>query len=264
MQDGNKKKRSFVRSPSYPSTALKEAINLAKIIKDKEGGGQHYLSPAVIAGHWGYSPKSSVSILKIAALKKFGLIKDRGSGKTRKIGLTQLANKILFYISNEDTGPDYYKAIADAAMKPSIHKELWDKYNGNLPSDMTLKKYLVIGREGARFSENAVDDFIRNLRGTISFAKLTKYDTISGHDEDKLPLTSEDNMESVPTCRAHSFDSTSKVFTIPIMLPSGKTGQFQIPHPLTESEWELMTGFLKMYKPSLVVAEPENNDAAEH
>lgn len=59
-------------------------------------------------------------------------------------------------------------------MAPTIHKEVWDHYEGDIPHDDILKDYLLWERpENSRFTEDAVDSFISRLRETLSYAKLT-------------------------------------------------------------------------------------------
>lgn len=266
-QDAIKKKRKITRSPSYPSIDLEMAISLAEIIKNKEGGGSHFVPYQSVVGHWRYAsrsgagvfPRSGAGVLRIAALKKFGLIDDKGSGDKREIKLTELALKILCYKDESENAHEYLSAIQEAALKPSIHSELWEKWSGELPSDQTIKVYLVLQREGARFAESSVDNFINQFRATVSFANLTNCDTMLGYNEDKKHPRKDKKMDTysepqtainAPTI--HISASGSQLFNIPIIFPSGKTGSMQIPYPLTETEWEQMLAFLKVYKPSLV------------
>ena len=275
-----KRKRSFTRSPSYPSINLESALNLLEIIKDKEGGGQHYISYVVALEHWKYRPKSSNGLLKLAALKKFALIDDRGKGAKREIKISDLGRKILFLRSNgQDETRDYYLAVQDAALSPPIHSELWEKYHGDLPpTDQSIRTYLVINRPDGQFSENAVDDFLRQFRSTISFANLDRSDILSGEDEDKNDVQSKESapMQSDTRKNNNKTQSTfmpnlgpsdnAQLFNIPIMFPSGKRGQMAIPYPLTDEEWSQMLGFLNAYKPSLVskIQKAEADDEDEN
>ncbi len=224
-----KRKKPRTRSPSYPAINLDSAINKALIIKQKEGGGNYYLPLQVALGHWGYAPKSGNGLLAVAALKKFGLIEDKGSGKSREIKLTELARKILYYADSDENKNEYKMLLQEAALNPQIHKELWEMYDGNLPSDDTLRAYLLFNRPDGRFAESAVDDFIIQFRTTISLAKLGKNDIISGHGEDITNQAKEKKMEPMPNIQEDNQ---------PLYIPSsiGTTGKQSINFPVKISD----------------------------
>lgn len=255
-----KRKKHRTRSPSYPAIDLKEAIELANKIKISEGAASHYIPYQVALSHWGYTAKSGLGIVKIAALKKYGLIDDRGASEKREIKLTDIATKILFYFDNDPDNNDLYKFIKQVALTPAIYKELWELYSGELPSDATIKSYLVFQRENGTFSENIVDDVIKQFRATISFANLSKDDNISGDEQDKsgetkeeFPVQTSPIIQSGKLIQGHPATiKHGQIFSIPIKFPSGKIGQMQIPDPLTNAEWEQMMKILEVYKPSIV------------
>src|SRR5207244_2704806 len=90
----------------------------------------------------------------LAALKKYGLITDDGSGANRRARLTDTALTILL----DDVGSSTRQAvIREAALKPAIHQEVWSKYAGSLPSDQSLRMWLI--RDKA-FTPSGADEFI--------------------------------------------------------------------------------------------------------
>lgn len=262
QSDTPRKRKKGTRSPSYPSINLREAIDLIKIIKEKEGGGDHYIPYQAILDHWQYKLKSSPGLLKLAAVKKFGLIEDKGSGENREIRLSDLARTLLFYESNNDyNNNDYKTALQTAALNPQIHNELYEKYDVsksyNLPSDQTLRTFLILNRSTGRFSENVVDDFINQLKTTFSLANLIKTDIISGQDEDKTPLKKEIQMNSMPTNQPNKNHQQALNIDlpgteIPLILSKTKRGKIILPSPLTENEWKRIIAILEVYKPSLI------------
>ncbi len=263
-QEAQKRKRILVRSPSYPSIDLESSIGLAEIIKQKEGGGNHFVPYQAVVGHWGYKSGSGPGLLKLAALKKFGLIEDRGTGDSREIKLTELALEILFYKDSPEHKDKYIEALQKAALEPSIHNELWNKWNGNLPSDQTIRAYLIIQRTAGRFAESSVNNFINQFRDTISFSKLQKNDSMSGHEEDKNPKQQKDEkMNAMPTIQNPTQDYNSatigEVYNIPIYLPSGKSGCITIPKPLSDEEWNQVIAIINVYKPSIVAKQQKPN-----
>ena len=123
------------RSPSYPAIGLQEALRLARLLYDREGR-----SPAPIEAvvtDWGLKPTSGYGWVVVAALIKFGLLTDEGKGPSRKAKLTNLALDIVLD-QREDNGRRK-ELIREAALKPTIHADLWKKYGPTLPSDATLR-----------------------------------------------------------------------------------------------------------------------------
>lgn len=177
VEQGTKGGRRL-RSPGYPGIDLQNALRRAWEFYTQEKRNAANIGVAV--EHWGFKPKSSGGLVAVAALKAFGLLGDTGSGKGRKVQLTELALRILL-----DKRPDSAErdaAIKEAALRPKIHAALWAKYLADLPSDDNLRHELIFER---KFNENAVGDFIREYRETIGYAKLKNSDTVSGSEEDK-------------------------------------------------------------------------------
>ena len=170
-------KPARLRSPAYPGIDLEAAIKRAQELYDHER--RSAASAEVVVQHWGFKPTSGGGYVVIAALKAFGLIFDSGSGKERKIQLSDLALRIL--LDRRPDSPDRQEAIKQAALMPKIHASLWQRYGAETPSDANLAHELVFER---RFNENSVKDFIKEYRDTIKFAKLSGSDTLSSPDED--------------------------------------------------------------------------------
>ena len=103
--------------------------------------------------------------MSLAAVKKFGLLVDEGRSEERRGRLTDLAVDI---ISNPDP-VIRTRGIKHAALLPSIHRELWNKYRDNLPTDANLRWELVRHRG---FMESGAEDFIREYKQTVAFAEL--------------------------------------------------------------------------------------------
>lgn len=171
------------RSPAYPGYSLEVAIKRAR-----ELYAQDKMNPvplAIAVKRWGFKEKSSGGLITTAALKSFGLLKDSGTGKDRKIQLTDEARRILLDARQDSQERD--KLIKEAALKPKIHNALWKKWGTDLPSDETLSHALIFDWS---FNENSVRDFIKEYKDTIRFAKLTDSDTMSpgSGDKDKIKV----------------------------------------------------------------------------
>jgi hypothetical protein len=170
------------RSPTYPGINLQQAIKRAVEFYEKEHRNPASFKAAV--SHWDYSEKSSGALVTAAALKSFGLLDEIDAGTGRTFQVSPLGLKIVADKRPESSERD--AAIREAALRPKIHAEIWRKYNGRLPSDAELQYRL---ENDWHFNTNAIGAFIKELRDTISFAKVTESDKIgeTGGDEELEP-----------------------------------------------------------------------------
>ena len=158
-------KRGRTRSPAYPYIALPNALEKAAVLWQVEG--RHAAAVNVAMGHWGYKEDSSTGYSCVAALKKFGLVDHEGMGDTRQVKLSGLALTIL--LDKDPNSEERRDALRTAALGPRIHAELWERYGTELPSDQSLKRYLVLERG---FNEAAVDELLDEYKQTMTFAGL--------------------------------------------------------------------------------------------
>lgn len=158
------------RSPNYPGIDLKDAVEKARKMFDKEGTNP--VPPSVLQGRWGYSAKSSSGMVAIGALRKFGLIDGSPNLK-----LTPLAMEILNPGSQTKA-----QALRKAALLPELHKQLWEEYKEGLPSDENLEFVL----RSRQFTDQGAKSFIGQLRATLAYAGLT-----AGGEKVDIPSESE-------------------------------------------------------------------------
>jgi hypothetical protein len=219
-------KKSKDRSPAYPFISLKTAIDRAKEFHKEETRAAAPVSVAV--KHWGYGEKSSGGIQTIAALKSYGLLADTGSGAGRKVQLSDLGLRIV--MDERTVSPDRDILIKRAALMPKIHAKLWKQYGTSLPSEENLRYQL---RVEMKFNDNAVGDFIREYRDTISFAKLSDSDTIpqvGGDIENETPDPGEQAMQNQQLTVAASTGQSGSASQVPKGLPlAGKPVGASIP-----------------------------------
>lgn len=238
------------RSPSYPGIDLQQALRRSHKLYEHET--RHAAPVAVILQHWGYKPNSGGGLVALAALKKFGLLVDEGSGKQRKARLSSAAVAIAV-----DTRPETgerLKALQLAALTPSIHRELWDEYAGVLPSDTTLRFKLVTEKN---FTESGADEFILQFKRTLAFAKLGEGDMLSGDDKDKPPPEGEAEMtpptefkEEAPA--PSTVQQTTGAVVIQLPVAPSEWAALRANFPLTPEKWQQMLDVLEAMKPSLV------------
>jgi hypothetical protein len=169
--------RKRTRSPAYPFIGLEAAIRYTQLAYQAED--RHPFAPEAAATYWDYTPSSSAVGQIISALKQYGLLDEEGANGQRRLRLTRLALDLIVHEDESDQRADLLKK---AALSPKIHWEIWDKYGGRLPSDATLRIYLLRERDGAPFNKDQVDRFISQLRETIQFAMLTESDKVPPSD----------------------------------------------------------------------------------
>jgi len=243
------------RSPSYPAINLEQAIKRAGEIWTRE---QDYAAPlSAVFSLWGYKAGAGNANLAVAALRKFGLVEYEGIGDARKVKLTPLAVQIL----NHPDPDRRSQAVKQAALRPEIHRELWEKYQGRLPSDDTLRWELERERD---FSRSGAAEFIPEYRQTIAFARLSESDSV----EPQTPESEDENVDQDGAGDGGSVGdggkrprklvggmSHSGVLTIPVPVIGGSPITVEGIFPVTEAAWEQFLAVLNAMKPGLVRSE---------
>ena len=239
------KGKSKPRSPSYPGLTLEVAIQKARTIHEREGRNE--AAESVILGDLGYKSKSGPAIVALAAVKAFGLLIPGKGANTLK--LSDLATRIILDRREDET--ERRVAIQQAALNPAMHKALWEKYGGDLPSDANVIYFLRMERA---FTEPGAKAFIGLYRATLAFAGLVGGGRLSqpARDEDR---TEEGDM-STP------LPATGKPPTTPppppgvreVALPIAGTAwpSIRAAFPLSEAAWEDMLRVLQAMKSGLV------------
>jgi hypothetical protein len=247
------------RSPAYPAIPLETAIQRARQLHEKE---RTYATPvATVAAHWGYSSMNGAALGAIAALKKYGLLDYEGSGDQRKAKLSQLAEVILQH-------PDdavRRNAVAEAALRPALHRELWDKYGDQLPSDSNLRWELTHDRG---FTETGASEFIPIYRATIAFGQLASFQPPSADEPPDGDPAAEDTLEgserSGASTEGKGSQSGSPSFpgtrSYPIRLISGGEIAVEGAFPIAEDDWDHFIRVLNAMKPGLVRTEVAKTD----
>lgn len=163
-------KKIRTRSPNYPAIGLEKSIERSAIIYEQ---AKSHLIPLQAAFQiWGY--KEAAGSQTVAALKSFGLIETAGEKESRKLRITEIGQMII------RNHPDRASLLKELALKPDIHKEIWEKYQGDLPVDSVIKNYLLFDR---KFNEESVDSFIAQFRNTLLFANVVLSDKIPDKQE---------------------------------------------------------------------------------
>jgi hypothetical protein len=253
------------RSPSYPAIDLQKALDRTKQLA--KVAGRHAAPVSAVLGEWGYSPKSSNGLLTIAAVKKFGLVTDEGKQTPRQLRLTQLGHEVVVYDTDRDS-TEWMQRAQEAVLKPAIIRDLWTKYDGQLPADSVMRPYLVIERG---FSDSAAKEVLRILRLSISFAKME----LGGGGSSVSPDEPDADENEIVTPVAISDPGTSASApepqatplvgpavavqraqrTVQVPYSPGEWALLQAAFPMSSAAWDQMIAVLNAMKPGLVAAE---------
>ena len=232
------------RSPEYPGLNLEEALKFAKVLYERERRNAAPINTVLKA--WDYAPRSGLGLRAIAALQRFGLVVVEGNGDNRKARISEEAFKLL--VDTRSDSPDRLRLLQAAALKPTAHMEMWDRYGKDLPSVDTLKYEL----RTRGFTEAGAEEFISEFTTTISFAELIVSDTLAPSEEDKTdapPSGASDLMT-----QSQVLNPTKTIVTLPIA--HDEWAALQAAFPMTEQKWSQMIAVLEAMKPALVDTSP--------
>jgi hypothetical protein len=240
------------RSPSYPAIDLRTAVSRAGEISKIAGNRE--VPMAVVIKQWGYGAKSSNGILTVAALKKYGLTTDTGRGELRKLQLTRLGQEILFF--SEETG-EWLQRVQQAAVTPTIYRELWQKYGPDLPDDKVMLYDLTFERG---FSDAAAKDVLRLFRATVAYAHLADAGDIlipDGEESDDPSISDEDQEMTTPTLIEDVAPSDKGTRSrskraVQITYSPNEWALLQGQFPMSEDDWDAMIAVLQAMKRGLV------------
>lgn len=153
------------RSPTFPYVSIDKAIDYVGLLFAAAKRHEVLLSDA--AESWGFRPTSSSTLRVAAALVAYGLIEDNGSGKSRRIKISEAGWRIL-----EDSRPGVREAlVAEAAIKPAALGEYIEKWSEGRPSDSYALSQLKF--EGG-FTDEGAAKFLRVYDETVEVLNRLK------------------------------------------------------------------------------------------
>lgn len=148
------------RSPNYPMFSLRTAIEKAKLVYQHEK--RNFTTAAVIQRDIGYKEGTGPAGRAVSALRQYGLLEERSG----TYGVTDVG---FLFTYAEENAPERQAALRESALKPMIFRELIEQFPSGLPSDGTLRSYLI-GKRG--FNPTAVDEFIAVFKETMELANV--------------------------------------------------------------------------------------------
>lgn len=253
-----KKERN--RSPAYPAFGLPEAIRKLQAFHKENAFNWAYSQLAIKS--LGYKHTGSTGLRALAALLHFGLLEEAGSGKDRKVRISQRGRTIL--LAPGERQDERQRAVAAAALAPKVYQNLWTKFGPNLPTVQNLEYELARGDE---YNHQIIRDLVRDFVATVEFAKLgasaTLESELEGGDNGAPP---DGGPEKPPTPLRQQRDKPmpemqGNTWDLPVPLIGGKQAILRIPLPLSEANFTLLKGFLlnslDATKAALVTSEPE-------
>ena len=227
------------RSKGYPFITLAEAIEKAKQLYESERFN-FVPSDVVLRNCWNLSPLGSTGRRTIAALGHYGLIEDQGTKEHRRVRLNGLARRII--LDDRPNSKEREAALQEAALNPSLFREIWERLGPELPSDGTLTHELKMNHG---FNPDFVGLFIETFRATVEFANLSESNFLSEEDnditDDRREPDREDEPDSLDSERPKPIPSSNVPnrtdFDLPIYLSTGQA-TLRMPVPMTSDDFE--------------------------
>ncbi len=144
------------RSPNYPQMGIKQAIERIQKIYEKEH--THSVPAQAAAEAMGYKSLSGTAKAGLSALRKFGL----ASATTEGYKVTSDAITIL---ELPEDNPERKATIRRLGLRPTAFKQLFEKYGVTLPSDGTIRHFLI--QNG--YQLDGANQVIRFYKETLDF-----------------------------------------------------------------------------------------------
>lgn len=252
------------RSPRSPLFTIDEAISRArKVYKEDKRAWAAFEN---VAKHMGFSnaKKGGRTGRAVSALKQYGLL-DEEKGRYR---ISEMAQKI---IELPDSDPERGKLILKAALKPPMIEKVLKHYNGELPSNDTVRSYLLFDE---KFTPDGATDFVKVVRRTFDLVKESGEDYNAGEssegEEPPDPLPPGDKprmqgqMQQPPAGKTPPPKPPAGQRTYPLYLSKETEAVLYAPSVMSQSEYDLLKAqidnSLKVMLATSVLPDKENSD----
>ncbi len=247
MHDNKNGSQLIPRRPKVPVICLREAIDKARILYERDGTAGS--TPEAAIKHLGYKGRHGASVTMLTALEKYGLT-TKANGR---IMLTKDAILILLKGGDEQKKTE---AIKKCALQPELYSKLWEQYSevGSLPGDDTLRSQLVTEM---RYSPKKVDTIISDFRKTIDFAGLSfAQSKPQGRPQDTMgeAMTYTPGIDASEGIKTDSDPQKIRDYSIP--RKGQKVAILRLEYPVTKNDIAQITNWLELMKNTL----SEEND----
>lgn len=233
-------KRHVQRSPNYPVISLDEALKRIDVVFQKEKRAT--TTAPVILKHLGYKvERGGLGGRTLSALRQYGLLEE----KDGNYKISDLAYSLLHLTGSSERAA----LLRQAALKPAVFKEVISHYREGLPSDETLRSYLIMKRG---FNPDSVGKFIRVFRETAELAKLEAGDYTGGGEgseeeqtqEGAMPDTFADQERTQP--RPSSTAGPIQTFSWALSMPRGVRADLRLSGDLRREDIERLKKHLDL------------------
>jgi hypothetical protein len=244
------------RSPRYPIMAIDEAITKAKAIYDADR--RAFATFDAVLSHMGYKVKEKRggrSARVIATVKQYGLIEER-DGKYR------VSDSAFRIFELPEESQERTILIKKAALSPAMISKVFKHFDGELPSDTTLRSHLIFEEE---FNPDSATEFVKVLRRTKTLVNPVAGDynatDLSDDDddseaEDETPIakgsTPMTPATQTPAATPPPPKPSGNQRPYPLYLSKEKEAVLYVPSVMTRSEYELLK---RQIENSLLVVE---------
>ncbi len=176
-----------MRSPTYPSTPLAEAIEIIRKLHQVER--KNPIDREVAAKALGYSGISGRSATILSNLIQYGLLEKAGKNEVR---VTDRAVEIIYPHSSQERAA----ALRGAAQEPELFQGIMKRFTDGIPSSNALEAFLI--REG--FTDAAIQPAIKAFRETFLFLeKETENGSYSQQEADVVEFSQINRLRDLRT-----------------------------------------------------------------
>jgi hypothetical protein len=166
-----------MRSPSYPSIPLRQAVDLTgKIFKSCR---TNVVSREVAAEAMGYSGLTGRSLSVIAALIQFGLLTKAGKGDVK---VTQTAVDIL-HGEERDRNP----ALRKAGFSPQLFRDIHERFPEGIPSENAIRSFLIRQEFGDVAIGPAINAFMETYHALENIQESESHGDVTEEAAESVP-----------------------------------------------------------------------------
>ena len=150
------------RSPKYPITDLRDAVNRTEMIYSKER--THPASSEVVVNAMGYTSLNGASRRMLATLERYSLLESIEEGY-------KVSDNALAILRNSPGHFERLEALKSSFQSAKIFAELSERYGESLPSDRNIESFLTLEGYTTDAAKKVVSvfrsskDFVNEERG---------------------------------------------------------------------------------------------------
>lgn len=192
-------KKVVVKGPKWPGLTFTDALAKAKTIYNHEK--RNATTAEVMLGHLGVKAGTGRANRILASLRAYGLVQRQTGGN---YVISDKAWRMIVVL--QDDSPERQQLIREAALSPSLFKEILAAYPDELPSDATLRQYLLLNKG---FNENSVSPFLEIFKAALAIAKTGSSDyTPDDLGDENTEDEEDDQMHQQPSTPARPKEPT--------------------------------------------------------